>query len=75
MNTEPKQAKVKITKTIKILGHPCKACEWNNPPIVFEGLVNDSGIIEWPVFAKYRISYCPHCGMKLPIRYPLKVGA
>lgn len=61
-----KDAKVKVVKRIETVGHPCKACEWDNPPIVCEGVIKDSGQIDWPIFAGYHIGYCPHCGDKLP---------
>jgi len=67
-----KQARVKIVRTIKILGHPCKDCEWTNPPVVFNGMVNEAGMIEWPIAFGYRITYCPHCGKPLPRNYPIK---
>jgi hypothetical protein len=63
-----KEARIKVTKTIRIVGHPCKDCELNSPPIVFEGVVKD-GNIDWPVWAGYHISYCPHCGAQLPKKY------
>ena len=66
MNKE-KTARIRIVRTIKVVGHPCKACELTDPPVVFEGVVKDSGI-EWPGAFGYRIGYCPHCGEKLPTR-------
>ncbi len=70
MDKEVKQANIKVTRVIKIVGHPCKSCVLNAPPIVFEGVVKDTGI-EWPVYANYHISYCPHCGLKLPMEWKL----
>lgn len=65
-----KGLKRRVVKTV-YLGHYCKACELNNPPKLFEGLVKDNGYIEWPVLGGYHISYCFHCGLKLPIKYPI----
>ncbi len=65
--SEPKQAHIRITKTTRTWGHPCKACELVAPPVVLEGVETDRGI-EWPVFAGYHIGYCPHCGLELPKR-------
>ena len=62
------QAKIKLKRTIKIVGHPCKSCEWSHPPVIFEGIVSE-GKIEWPIQHGYHISYCPHCGLKLPMNY------
>lgn len=63
-------AKIRVVRVIKIVGHPCKACELGNPPIVFEGIVADTRI-QWPTLANYRITYCPHCGEELPRKYPV----
>ena len=59
-------AKVRIVRAINVLGH---FCDCNSPAtMVFEGIDRDAHI-EWPVFGKYHIQYCPHCGQKLPMRW------
>ncbi len=58
-------AKIKTTRTVKIVGHYCKACNLTDPPLLFEGIVREDRI-EWPILYNYHISYCPHCGGKLP---------
>jgi len=57
---------VEVVETIRRVAHPCKSCEWDDPPIVCEGEVVGDQIM-WPVFSKYRIGYCPHCGQRLPL--------
>ena len=61
-----KLARIKVVRRIEIVGHPCKAIEWNPPPVIFEGRVKEDGWIEWPAAFGYQIGYCPYCGEKLP---------
>lgn len=58
------QAEIKVTKFVKVFTHSCK-CDDSRPS--FQGVLNLSQWIEWPVFQEsFRISYCPWCGKKLP---------
>jgi len=58
-------AEVTVTQVVKRITHYCKS---DNSQPSFDGILNVSKWIEWPVFVEqYRISYCPWCGKKLPI--------
>lgn len=57
-------AKVCVSKEVTKVAHVC-SCDNSCPS--FEGEVAGNSI-SWPVaFGRYRISYCPWCGLKLPL--------
>lgn len=68
-NTE-KQAEIKVSHVITKVVH---VCHCNTPAIdVFEGEVTARNI-KWPVLnGKWSMSYCPWCGLHLPLNLPTK---
>jgi len=63
-----KEAEIKTTLVRVKVAHLCHA---NIPAFeAFSGEVNNlnNDEIIWPVLGGYRMSYCPHCGKKLPFR-------
>jgi len=59
-------AGIEVSQVTTKVAHICKA---DNSLPSFEGEVAEASIL-WPVaFGRYRMSYCPWCGLKLPLSW------
>ena len=69
MKNIDKEAGIKVSQVVTKVAHICKG-DASCPS--FEGEVAGIGI-QWPVaFGRYRMSYCPWCGLHLPNKLPTK---
>lgn len=63
------QARIKVSQIITKVAHICSS-DSSGPS--FEGEVAGTSI-QWPVaFGRYRMDYCPWCGLHLPNSLPNK---
>ena len=61
-----KEAEIKVSQVVTKVAHLCRSDD-SRPS--FEGEIAGVGV-QWPIaFGRFRISYCPWCGLPLPNRY------